>query len=151
MRRIMLVLVLALGLVAPAAAQDDEPGYFFNVPKYELEPVEVPEAGVSLSWPVDWEMEVPVLKAQHRLPAGYDVEDPTAWILIRGMSDAGDWCRLTSFDDHPMSLRDGSDEDRVDTSSWVVGGGFAQRTTETAGDYQTTQTYLFETGGVRAT
>lgn len=161
---LLAVVVLCLGVAAPVAAQDDEPKVVFRTPTYELELIEATDAGVTLLWPADFSLETPVLQAEQQLQREFaHLEPPTAWILIRGKSEMEDWCRLTSFDDHPLTIDEHAAHDReslvesgfaeelVDDSLWMVDGDFARRLTvsERSDTPATMQTYLFDADGVR--
>ena len=167
MRR-MIASGLAAGLVlavaaGPGTAQEREPQVLFNVPTYELERVEVPEAGVAMLLPVDWPLEVRMEELGYGLPPEHeDAETPTVWDAFRVESDIGDWCDLKIHVDNPMPLDEhalwdeqsyaanASDGVSVERSTIVVGDGIADQidfTSATGPEHM--RVFLFESAGTR--
>ena len=87
----LVVSALVLSAVGVAAAQDEElrmgdwPAYF--------ERVEVPEAGIAVSFPPDWEVDI---EMEYDL---IDPDDPGSgyWSVLFASDGAGSWCGLARY------------------------------------------------------
>ena len=127
--------VLAMSAIGVAAAQGDaEPQVILAPPEYELERVEIPEAGLAMLLPVDWDVEVRMEKDEFRLPPEYtDPEAIESLEIVYAEDGTGDWCSLTTYESNPLSpeehaqweaatMEAGSQGDLTASDSiWVIG------------------------------
>ncbi len=61
--------VLVMTTTGAVAAQDDEePQVILAAPEYTLERFEIPEAGLAMLLPVDWDVEIRMEEDEYRLP-----------------------------------------------------------------------------------
>ena len=72
---------------------------------YELERVELAEAGVAMELPPDWEIEITMEERELTLPAGLADEDAISYVdAFYAEGAAGDACGLEIHDDPPLTL-----------------------------------------------
>ena len=130
-----------------------------------LERVDVPEAGVSMLLPPEWDVEVTMKGLGYGLPPEYeDVGVIEAVKVLEADSGMGDDCTLNRHADNPMSLQEqamwevqnyrelGADDPptHVERRAWVVAGEAAERIDFTRTDGpERMSIFLFDSGGVR--
>ncbi len=138
--------VLAMTTTGVASAQDDaEPRVILSPPRYELERVEIPEAGVAMLLPMDWDVDIRMQEGEFQLPPEYTDAGPIESLeIVYAEGGTGDWCSLTSYEGNPLSpeehakwdrvrLETGSQEDMdASDSIWVIGDELGHMTKLTA-------------------
>jgi hypothetical protein len=90
---------LLCSVAAPALAQDDT----------DTDPsrVEVPEAGVSIAFPVDWSVDVEMREREDWGFVESDEDEPLVfWNVVYASAAGWPWCDLTWYPQHPMSLEE---------------------------------------------
>ena len=101
-RSVMVILVMSLLALSfgTATAQDPEAS-----PGPEPQRVEVPEAGIALSFPADWSVVVQMVRDEAELPAELNAsESVDLWLVLQaGLADGGG-CELAMYGEHPMAL-----------------------------------------------
>jgi len=102
-RSIAALLALSLlipGSARPLAAQADPTAEGTGYQR-----VEVPEAGLAASFPVDWKVMTPMARRESEF--GHRPEDDTpvyVWTTIFATAGDGSWCDIDLYEDFPMSL-----------------------------------------------
>ena len=88
-----------------------------DVPPYELERLEVPEAGLSLLLPPDWDVEIPMKELGYGLPPEYeDIGVIETVKVLEADSGMGEMCSLNRHADNPMPLQEHADVGRAGLS-----------------------------------
>ncbi len=93
-----LVVGLIVGANVPAVAQDEA--------EVELQRVEVLEAGVAMSFPAGWNVDIEMREREDwGLSERYEDAAPLAfWRVLYASADGRPWCDLTWYPHHPMTL-----------------------------------------------
>ena len=72
---------------------------------YELERVELPEAGIAMELPRDWEIDLTMKERELALPSGLSDEGVISWVdLLYAEGASGDACGLEIHHDPPLTL-----------------------------------------------
>ena len=72
---------------------------------YELERVELPEAGIAMELPRDWEIDLTMKERELALPSGLSDEGAISWVdLLYAEGASGDACGLELHHDPPLAL-----------------------------------------------
>ncbi len=98
---VMLAAGLSIGSVASTVAQDpvgdEDPG---------LQRIEIPEAGVGVSLPADWSVDVEMRQREDwgLYDEGLADEPVPFWSVIYASLEGWPWCDLTWYPSHPLTL-----------------------------------------------
>lgn len=158
----LMVGLLATGAGAAVQAQDERMGA--DLAYYEQ--VEVPEAGISLAFPPDWNVDIEMDQRQDfELTDEINEGEPVYfWNVLYASGGGRPWCDLVWWPDHPLSLDaqslvyewrtlpdpDSGVERTLETTPVDLGTGEAYRFdvyNEPTGEYTAAQ--LFESGSDR--
>jgi hypothetical protein len=154
--------LLATGAGAAVLAQDEPMGA--DLAYYEQ--VEVPEAGITLAFPPDWNVDIEMDQRQDfELTDEINEGEPVYfWNVLYASAGGRPWCDLVWWPDHPLPLDgqslvyewrmspdpDSGVERTVETTPIELGTGEAYRFdiyNEPTGDYTTA--HMFESGSDR--
>ncbi len=93
---------LWVALASPAAAQDETP----QTSEPMQVAVEVPEAAIRVSFPVDWNVDIEMREREDwGLSDRYEGAAPlTFWNVLYASADGRPWCDVTWYPEHPMTL-----------------------------------------------
>lgn len=91
---------LAIGGWMPALAQDTS-----TDATPALEDIEVPEAGIAMTFPSDWSVVDRMVRDQAELPPGSEAGATTdVYVAIEAAHETGGWCDLAMYPDHPLAF-----------------------------------------------
>ncbi len=98
----LLVVVSLVAITRPVTAQDETP----TASKPIETRTEVPEAGVAVSFPADWSVDIEMRQREDwGLSERYDDAAPlTFWKVLYASADGRPWCDVAWYPQHPMTL-----------------------------------------------
>ena len=92
------LLVIGAGSVAAAQSPPASPGS-------DAARVEVPEAGIALTVPGDWEVRVPLVRHPTELPPELEeAAEAYTWDVVEAVAPDGRGCRMLMYEGHPLPL-----------------------------------------------
>ncbi len=101
-RSIAVFLMVSLLALSGAVTSAQEPG---ASPEPEWQRVEVPEAGMALTFPGDWSVVVQMVRHSAELPAALGASDPVdLWVVVQAGAPDGSGCELLMYGEHPLGF-----------------------------------------------
>jgi hypothetical protein len=114
--------LLTLAAIAPSPAA--------VVASEELQLVELPEIGVTVSFPADWHVMTPMTPRASWFDVSADDATPVyRWAAVFALGDAGRWCDIDRYEDFPWTFEEHAaflEHWRVSASLYGRSGGYAR-------------------------